>query len=392
MKFPEGFTWGTAMSAHQIEGNDKNCDWWDWELERQGKNKYPLEKSGDACRSYEMYDEDFSLCEKLNNGAVRISLAWNRIEPKKGEYDEKEIKHYKDVLISAKKHNLKVHLTLHHFTSPSWLSKEGGWLNNRSAIHFERYAKKCAMEFSDYVENISTINEPQVYALMSYVNGTWPPNRKNIFYSLLVQINFLRAHKKAYKAIKKIKNTPVGIVKNIVWYDKHPKSGNWLDKITAKILFWLNCDFFIDPIKKQLDFIGLNYYFTTFISNLKKRNIDDFNSDLGWWINPDGLFNVLKHLRKYDLPIYITENGVADSKDTIRERFIKEMLLSCLKAIKEYVNIKGYFYWSLLDNYEWHEGYWPKFGLCEIDKNTYERIPRKSFYYYSDICKNNEII
>lgn len=392
MKFPDGFIWGTASAAHQVEGNDVNCDWWEWERSKDEKRQYPLESSGIACNFYNRYKEDFELCKDLNNNAVRISVAWNRIEPSKGHFDEKEIQHYRQVFKSAKDNGLKVFLTLQHFTLPLWFSSVGGWANPNSPKIFAEFAGKCAYEFQDLVDFFFTINEPQVYALMSYFNGTWPPNKKNYFLSLVVQINLMRAHAKAYKKIKSFCSKPVGIVKNIVWYETHPVEAKLFEKITADFLMFLNSDFFLMPIKKYLDCIGLNYYFTTRIKNFESANLDNWQSDLGWWINPKGLENTLLRLKKYKVPIYITENGVADAKDINRERFIKEMLVSCFKAIEKGVDLKGYFYWSLTDNYEWHEGFWPRFGLVEIDyKNNLERKPRNSYYYFANICKNNEL-
>lgn len=392
MKFPKDFIWGTASAAHQVEGNDVNCDWWEWEKSKKDGQQFPLDPSGKACDFYHRYEEDFELAQQLNNNGIRISLAWNRIEPTKGKFDKDEIEHYRKVLLAAKKNGLKVFLTLQHFTLPMWFSSIGGWTNINAPKLFGFFAKRCAREFDDLVDTYFTINEPQVYALMSYFNGTWPPNKKNYFLSLWVQINLIRSHIEAYKQIKEMSSKPVGIVKNIVWYEAHPTEGTIFDKLAARFIFLLNSDFFLFPIRKYLDNIGLNFYFTTRLKNLKTKNLDDAISDLGWWVYPQSLEKILLHLKKYKVPIYITENGVADSKDSLREKFIRDMLLSCYKAISNGVDVKGYFYWSLTDNYEWHQGFWPRFGLVEIDyNNKLERKPRKSFYYYANICKNNEI-
>lgn len=392
MRFPDGFIWGTSSAAHQVEGNDVNCDWWEWEKSKKPSSQFPLDPSGIACDFYNRYEEDFQLAQELNSNAIRISVAWNRIEPVKGKFDKKELEHYRKVLIAANRRDLKVYLTLQHFTLPVWFTSMGGWTNLKSPDMFGQFAKRCAKEFDDLVEVYFTINEPQVYALQSYTNGTWPPNKKSYPLSLLVQINLMRAHAEAYKQIKTISKKPVGIVKNIVWYEPHPEEGTFLDKLAAKFVYFMNCDFFLLPIKKYLDTIGLNFYFTTRLSHLKTKNLDDEISDLGWWIRAESLEKILLHLKKYNVPIYITENGVADSKDKLRKKFIRDMLLSCYKAISKGVNLKGYFYWSLTDNYEWHQGFWPRFGLVEIDyENNLQRKPRKSYYYYAKICKYNEI-
>lgn len=400
--FPSGFIWGTATAAHQVEGNNTKSDWWKWEnrkdynLKEQSKeNKYPLEPSLDGCGSYNRYEEDFDLCVDMNNGGVRFSIEWARIEPEKGVYDQKEIEHYRKVLLSAKKRGLKTFITVHHFTSPLWLSNEGGWLNPKVSTYFSKYAKKCAEEFGDLIDVFLTINEPQVYVLKSYTDGTWPPAKNNILLGVIVQMNMLLAHRRAYRSIKKVKDEyKVGIVKNIVWYES---VGNtfllkYFDLFVTKVLYWANCDFVFTMLKGTIDVIGVNYYFTNRIHNLKTANTNDVVTDLGWWVHPEGLKNVLLSLKKYNLPIYITENGLADKDDHLRKKFIYDMLNSCYEALSDGVLLKGYFYWSLLDNYEWHEGYWPRFGLIEIDRdNGLKRKPRSSAVFYAKVCKDNGI-
>jgi len=391
LKFPENFIWGTAISAYQTEGNNKNTDWWAWEQETfktPGKKKYPLEKSGIACDFYNKYEEDFDLCKKLNNNAVRLSVEWARIEPQEGIWDKREIEHYKKVLRSAQNKGLKTFVTLHHFTNPLWFSKKGGWQNPKSAKYFERYAKKCAEEFGEWMNVVLTINEPQTLALMAYVRGIWPPQKKSFLKAILVQINFIRAHRKGYKAIKNVvEDLPMGIVKDIVWFEAHPEKGNLIGNLVAKVLTFGGCDFFLRPLKGYMDLIGVNYYFTEWLEGFKLKNLDGRVSDLGWRICPKGLEKVLLNLQKYNLPIYVTENGLADEKDSLREGFLRDMLEACSHALEKGVSLKGYFYWSLLDNFEWHEGYWPKFGLVEVDReNGLERIPRSSFDFYAKVC------
>lgn len=386
--FPKNFIWGTATSAHQTEGNNKNTDWWLFENNKKKNQEYPLEPSGIACDSYNRYKEDFDLAKKLNNNAIRISIEWARIEPEEGVFSEKEFKHYKEVLLYAKKLKLKTFVTLHHFTNPIWFFNEGGWLNLKSPFYFKRYAKECAIMLGDVVDMFITINEPQVYSTMAYTTGIWTPNKSNPILSLVVIINFIRSHIEAYNAIKsKRKSYQVGIVENIA---HNQSDSNIIDKLAASILYFVNCDLFIWILRRHLDFIGVNYYFTNNVKRLKRKNPNNLVSDLGWWIHPQGLENVLLRLRKFGLSIYVTENGIADSKDLKRKEFVKDMLISCHNAIKQGVMLKGYFYWSLIDNFEWHHGFWPRFGLIEIDRNdNLKRRPRKSYFYYKKIALNN---
>ena len=393
--FPDKFLWGTAISAHQTEGNNTNSDWWHWEQTKEAEGRHwPLEPSGIACDSYNRYEEDFDLAKNLNNNAIRISAEWARLEPIPGSFDEAQFDHYRKVIKAAKDRGLKVFLTLHHFTSPQWFYEKGGWPMISSPFYFARYAKKCAEEFGAEVDHFMTINEPQVYLGMGYVLGAWFPGKKNIFLAGMININFLRAHRRAYTAIKSVNsNIQVGIVQQIVWHQAFVSTNKiiyFADKCLAKLKFFAMTDAFLGFLRGKLDFIGLNYYFTEVTKNL---SITDSNNDLQnlvWWSEPSGLKNILLFLRKYKLPIYITENGLSDDTDLKRIPFLESMLNVCHEAIASGTNLKGYFYWALIDNYEWSQGFWPRFGLVEIDrKNNLERKPRPSYYFYAKISKQN---
>ncbi len=408
LKFPNGFLWGTATSAHQIEGNNKNCDWWKWEQSKKypdGVNvhssddsifeerEWPLEPSNDACDSFNRYEEDFDLCVKMNNNAVRFSIEWARIEPEEGKFDEEALNHYKKMILAAKSRNLQTFVTLHHFTSPVWFMNKGGFANWNAPYYFSRYAKKCAEVFGADIDAYLTINEPQVYIFMSYINGIWPPAKRNPFSASWINVNFTRIHRAAYDAIKSVSSDyKVGIVRHIVWREAFSRNHILypVDWFVAKVMYFLNLDFFMMLVGKKNDLIGLNYYFTEIVKNFLPNNPDDRISDLGWWICPWGLEKVLLSLKKYNVPIYITENGIADAKDQLRKEFLFEMIHACHVAIEQGVDLKGYFYWSLLDNYEWHHGFWPRFGLIEIDReNNLERKPRASADFYGKIAQEN---
>ncbi|OGC69921.1 hypothetical protein A2415_00130 [candidate division WWE3 bacterium RIFOXYC1_FULL_39_7] len=390
--FPKDFMWGTATSAYQTEGNNTNTDWYEWEQSKKPDQEYPKEQCGIACDSYNRYKEDFNLAVKLHNNSIRISIEWARIQPTEDTFDQKEIEHYRQVLQEAKSLNLKTFVTLHHFTNPIWFAKKGGWANLKSPSLFAKYAQKCAQEFGALIDFYLTINEPDVLAFQGYVKGIWPPNKEDLFLPILVQINMTRAHVQAYKMIKSVGNYQVGLVKNIMWFEASPEKNAVVDHIVSKVLYYVNDDLFLKPIMKYMDIIGLNYYFTTRLHKLVIKNVDDIQNDLGWWVNPAGLEKVLLKLKRYNKPIYITENGAADQIDRIRIKFIREMLGAAARAMKQGVNVKGYFYWSLIDNFEWHQGYWPKFGLVYIDRNhNLERVPRESFYYYAEVCASGRI-
>lgn len=392
--FPKNFTWGVSTSAYQTEGNNTNTDWYVWEKSKKPHNHYPNDVCGVACDSYNRYEEDLDLCVRLGVGAYRFSIEWARIEPVEGVFDQKEIEHYRQVMLSAKKRGLKTFVTLHHFTNPIWFAKKGGFLNLKSAFYFARYSKVCAEKFGDLIDVFLTINEPQVYALMGYTLGIWPPNVHNYFASLLVQINLMRSHRAAYDAIKKVnKSYLVGIVKQLVWYKPVDGATYYINKLTANVLHFLNCEFFLAPIRSKLDLIGVNHYFSIRVKNFKQYRLHERDSDLEWGIHPEGLENVLLDLRHYNLPIYVTENGLADVSDKKRIAFLDDMLAACSRALNSGVDLRGFFYWSLIDNFEWHHGFWPRFGLVEIDyENNLQRKPRPSFSHYAEICKSGRIL
>ncbi len=400
-KFSDDFLWGTATSGHQIEGGNTNSDWWRWETRDRSKDKkspfinrseWPVDASGMATNSYKMYEQDFDLAQRLNNNAIRIGIEWARLEPIKGKFNTKEFAHYKSVLEAAKARGLKTFVTLHHFSSPQWLADMGGWTNSRTPNLFARYAKKCAEEFGDLIDVYITINEPQVYSMLTYLHGKWPPQKTNPFLVVACQMTMRTAHNKAYEAIKGVGDYKVGIVKNIMHNRADPQSKNPLDKIAAGILNFLNCEFFLDRVRSHLDVMGVNFYFTNNIRNLKVQNVNDKVSDYGWWLETTGIKHILLRLKKYNLPIYITENGLADEKDTNRAWYLKEILWSCSEAIQAGALLKGYFHWSLLDNFELHAGFSKRFGLVAVDYNNgFKRTPRPSYFEYAKICKNGTI-
>ena len=378
LHFPKGFLWGAAVSAYQVEGGI-NCDW---------TNFFP---AGRACDHYHLYEKDFDLIEKLNLNAFRFSIEWSRIEPKEGKFDEKELEHYKKYLQALKAKKLKVMVTLHHFTNPLWLGKIGGWENKKVIFYFSRFAKKVFDEYEKLVDFWITLNEPLNYAFIGYLEGRWPPKKRNPFSFLKVIKNQILAHKKIYEIFHKQSHCKIGIAKCNNYFEPFNEK-SFLDKFCCKICRYLWNEFFLERIKNYLDFIGLNFYHHNKIQfPFKTKNENKIVSDIGWEIYPQGIYYVLKELKKYNLPIYITENGVADKKDRLRKRFIKEHLCWIHKAIEKKVDVRGYFHWSLMDNFEWERGFEPRFGLIEINYKTMARKIRPSALFYGKIAKSNSL-
>lgn len=370
LRFPKNFYWGTATSAYQVEGGIKN-DWSD------AGGKWD---AGICCDHYHRFEEDFDLAKQMNNNAHRFSIEWARIEPEEGKFNEKEIEHYRKVILALKQRELEPFVTLYHWTLPIWFAQKGGWLNKDAPKYFEKFVGKIVSEYKDLVKFWITINEPNVYTSCGFLKGNWPPFIRNWFKSRKALNQLMDAHRKAYCLIHKISpGSLIGIAANCAYF-----------KGILKLFVghqWNH--WFLKKIKNHQDFIGLNYYSSLSVKGyLKSQGI----TDMGWGIHPQGIYRVLMELKRYNKPIYITENGIADDKDDRRARFIIDHLKCVYRAIQEGIDVRGYLYWSLLDNFEWDKGFWPRFGLIEIDyDNNLKRIPRPSSKIYAEICKNNAI-
>lgn len=395
--FPEGFLWGAGNAAFQVEGNVVNSDWWEWEQKAQPESF----RSGVAADHYNRYEEDFTLAKQLNHNSHRLSLEWSRIEPEEGLFNQDAIDHYIQVLKSLKDKNISVMLTLHHFSNPAWFAKKGGWTAFKAPFYFERFVKTVAAQLKEYVDLWITINEPNLYAALAFYTKEIPPQEKSLRKMLLVMWNMARAHKKAYKTIHKMSSkAQVGISHHSTSFDIFHRHSllesvvQWaMDLYSNHLFFWMT--------DGTHDFLGINYYKNYYISfNGEKSRLPSIVdiettkkdvSDLGWEIDPEGIFNVIMDYSDYHLPIYITENGIASTNDDRRVRFILSYLKEIYHAISSGVKVQGYFYWSLIDCMELTKGFDPRFGLIEVDFKTQKRTPRPSAYVYKEIIKNNGI-
>jgi beta-glucosidase len=391
LNFPKSFLWGSAVSSYQVEGGIKNCDW---------SEKFP---AGKACDYYNRYEEYFDLAKDLNQNIHRFSIEWSRIEPEEGKFDRREIEHYRKTLLALRKRKIKSMVTIWHFSLPMWFAEKGGWQNSKSAEYFENYSRFVVEELDDLTDFWITINEPMIYVYLSYVIGRFPPQKRNIFLVPAIFYNLVRAHKKAYKAIHNFnKKAKVGVAQNYSYVEPGNKK-SYLNKVASGAWNFFRNKLFLELIKNHQDFLGVNYYFhervNFSLSNLPLIGIENKIkgrngevSDLEWEIFPEGIFYVLKFLKEYNLPIYITENGLADAKDSRRAKFIRDHLKWIHKAINEEgLDVRGYLYWSLLDNFEWADGFEPRFGLVEMDYENMKTKIRPSAYEYAKICKNNAI-
>lgn len=392
--FPKNFLWGAASSAHQVEGNNHN-DWTEWE-------KLGLVRSGDvsgrATGHYQRFREDFGLAAKLGHTAHRFSLEWSRIEPQPGRFDLGALDHYRQVLTELRRLKLEPLVTLHHFTNPLWVRDWDGWLSPRTVDAFGNYVLTVVRELGAFVRYWITMNEPTVYTSLGYISGYWPPQRRNYLAAWRAIRNMSRAHDLAYRIIHRHNpDARVGVANNLS--DFVPaRPGHWLDRAQVAFADYWHNRWWLNQTYGQQDFIGLNYYFhhplrfrfTTVSKLFAPEPPDDLpRTDTDWPIHPAGLGRVLDSLRTYRRPIIITENGLADSADAKRASFIRAHVAELAAARQRGIDVEGYIYWSLTDNFEWREGFAPRFGLVAIDYGTLRRTTRPSAYTFRQICQQN---
>ncbi len=382
-KFPKGFLFGSATSAHQIEGHQYN-DWSQWE-KLPGK----IEK-GDtsevAADSFHKWREDISLLKSTGQNAYRFSIEWSRIEPEEGKFDEDAIEYYRQIIIELNKNNIEPMVTLFHFTCPVWADKQGGWLSRKIARDFARFCDRIAKEYGDQVRLWSVLNEPNVYVMTGFIAGNWYPGHKGAYLSAIrVYHNLIYAQKLAYQAMKKQNaKIEVGIAYNMSAF--FPTRNNFCDKLLTSFAKWLVNEYFLNRTQHYLDFIGINHYLTHFIKCSHKIVRDKVNDTEKYQRpkKPGGIHEVILEAGKYRKPLYITENGKPDDGDDDHERqeYLKGVFSQLQKALKDGADLRGYFHWSLLDNFEWASGYNIKFGLHTID-----RKPRKSAKLYQELIE-----
>jgi len=398
LKFPEGFLWGTATAAHQIEGNNKN-DWSEWERSEARMQKLEARSlkaedfiSGLACDSYNLWEKDLDLVKELNCNAYRFSLEWSRIEPEEGQWNMSEMEHYKKILISMKERGIKPFVALWHWTNPVWVARHGGWADKKVVDYFSRFTEKVVVELGDYVDFWVTLNEPLMHIAHGYWTGKFPPGKKlDLIGSFKVFNNLAEAHKASYGIIhKKFPGAQVSVAMTNGYFSAAHKN-NIIEKSIVKACNFLRNEWFIKKISGSYDYLGINYYHHDRIVWYPpfKKNLNEKISDFGWEIYPEGIYHVLKNYQKHEKPLYVLENGIADREDKYRKGFILDHLKYVHKAITEGADVRGYFYWSLLDNFEWAEGYTMKFGLYAVDRDTCHRTKRPSADAYGEICKNN---
>ncbi|HTE21655.1 MAG TPA: glycoside hydrolase family 1 protein [Candidatus Limnocylindria bacterium] len=410
--FPKHFFWGASTAAHQVEGGLEN-QWTVWELahakelaqtahqrlgwlpswndikeEAEDPDNYV---SGKGVEHYKRYKEDFDIVQQLHMNAFRFGIEWSRLEPEEGKWDEEAIEHYREYIRELRARHIEPFVNLWHWTVPIWFDAKGGFKKRANIKYFERFIERVAEELVDDVGYIITLNEPNVFTVFGYTTGEWPPEEKNLLSSMRVYFNLVTAHKRAYKILKKRKPMlQIGIAQQLANIQaKRPH--NFFDQLSTKIMRTAWNWWFLARVRNYQDFVGFNYYFTDYYTGLmKKINPHVPLNDLGWYMEPEGLYPLLlRTWARYKKPIYVTENGVADDTDDYRRWWLEETIIAMERALSEGVDLRGYFHWSLLDNFEWKYGWWPRFGLVEVDrKRNMKRTIRPSAKWFAARIKN----
>ena len=401
LAFPPGFLWGTATASYQVEGGIDN-DWSQAGLD-----------AGPAVDHYQRYEEDFNALEQIGTRAYRLSLEWARLEPQPGQYNREALEHYRTMLKSLNRRGIQPMVTLFHFTLPPWFAARGGWTREENIADFVRFSRWVSHELKDEVNWWFTVNEPLVYAFKSYDAGAWPPFVKNRNLALKVIRHLILGHARSYRAIHAADPVAwVSFAKNISLLEPH-WPGNPLDQLMTHLQSYLFNELFweaittgelhfsvpgLDPIelapnaalRGSLDFVAFNYYTRYLIAadGGQRTRPNASVSDLNWEIYPEGMLKALRLAGKYaqrlKIPIIISENGLADARDDRRPAYLLHHLASIARARAEGIPVQGYLHWTLMDNFEWADGYAPKFGL--LDR---ERQWRPSARLFQEIIRRN---
>jgi beta-glucosidase len=415
--FPREFLWGSATSSYQVEGNNFNNNWHAWELHGHIHEGHSC---GLACDWWGgRWREDFERAAETHQNAHRFSVEWSRIQPTPDRWDEDAIDQYRQMACDLIDRGLKPMVTLHHFTDPLWFDEFGGWENQAVVPRFEAFVRRVVEALKEYVDTWVTINEPNVFASLGYATGDFPPGKKNLRAFYRVVANMIRAHAAAYNTIHELQpGAQVGLAHNYRGFQPD-KAWSPLDKLSASLFSNVFNDaipgalndgvFRFAGTRKRIpgahgtqDFLGLNYYtceniaFAPFApGNIFTRQTFPPGAELsptGFFANrPEFFFQALKWALQFKLPIIVTENGVEDPGDDFRRRYLVQHIHQMWRAVNYTWPVRGYFYWSLVDNFEWERGWTQRFGLWELDTETQTRTKRPSVDLYAEICQQSAL-
>lgn len=385
--FPDGFIWGTAAAAHQTEGSNWNNDWWAWEHNPESPC---VEPSGDACDHYFRYPDDIALLADLGFGAYRFSLEWSRIEPEEGEWSGAQLDHYRRMIATCREHGLMPVVTFHHFTNPRWVARDGGWENPATVERFTRYCEHATAALGDEIGIACTLNEPNVVAMLGYVLGLFPPGATDFDRYAKANELLVRGHERSREAIKAGPGDfPVGLTLSMSDWYAEPGGEQTMRLARASME-----DVYLESARAD-DYIGAQMYTRL-----------DFGADgmpvearpgqrrtiMGYEFWPQSCEATIRYAaEKTGVPVIVTENGIATADDAERVEYVTEALRGVRRCLDDGIDVRGYFYWSCLDNFEWALGYAPTFGLIGVDRATQQRTVKPSARWLGAVARANRV-
>jgi beta-glucosidase len=414
--FPKGFLWGTATAAHQVEGGNTNNTWYAWEKAGRIVEGHSAETACDWWGG--RWQEDFDRAANAGQNAHRFSVEWSRIEPAPGRWDEAALDHYREMARGLRARGLEPMATLHHFTDPLWFAEAGGWESDQTRV-FEAFARKVAQALKEHVRLWITFNEPNTFVALGYLGNLFPPGSPNPLLAGRVMANITAAHAAAYRAIHQVQpDAQVGMAHHYrgmapkrPWFPPDRwvtayQSSRFNDAFPRALHNgWLGVPLGIirtAAARGTQDFFGLNYYTKDLVGFSPFAYREVFGrrsfrqgaevSPRGFIANePDGFFEALRWAHRFGLPIQVTENGVEDADDRLRPRYLVEHLRQLWLAANFNWQVRGYFHWTLVDNFEWERGWTQRFGLWGLDLDTQTRRMRPSAELYTEICRANAL-
>jgi len=419
LRFADGFAWGAATAAHQVEGGNTRCDWWEWE----NRSGAVAEPSGEAIDHLNRYADDIALLASLGLGLYRFSVEWARIEPEDGVFDRRWVDHYRAMVAAVRSHGMVPMVTLYHFTLPQWVARQGGWLWAATPERFARYCREVVTRLGDEVGFYVTINEPGVVPFCGFLAPAgFPPGHRSVPEWELASAHMRRAHVLGRAAVRGACDVPVGATHSMAEWDANRAGRPMMELMRHRME-----DVFLDVCADD-DYIGVQTYTRILVeqpaalgpgvwlmahSGLMRRLVlprvvgrgmegsygtpggdDETLTDMGYEYRPQAVAATVRRVaeRFPGKDIIVTEHGIATEDDARRVAFITEGLTALHAVISDGIPLRGYVHWSAFDNFEWALGYRMRFGLIGVDRTTQERHVKPSARFLGEIARTGELV
>jgi beta-glucosidase len=387
MSFPIGFLWGAGTAAHQVEGDNRASDWWTWENDPVSPSAGP---SGRACEHWTRYPSDLDMLAGLGLNCYRFSVEWSRVEPAEGVVSVAALDHYRHVCEAARARGLEPLVTFHHFTSPAWVARAGGWCEAKTATRFARFCETVSAHLKGTFDYAITINEPNVVAAFGYELGFFPPGLHDASLKEVANRTLIEAHREARAAIRQAApGVRVGLGLSINEWGALPGSEVRMLDVRRSME-----DVFFEATSGD-DFIGVQNYTRLHVGpeGIVGPPPGSRTTQIGFEFRPEALGVAVRRAAEMTgLPVMVTENGICTLDDGERIEFTERALRSLEGCMADGVKVLGYLHWSALDSFEWVLGYWPRYGLIEVDYATQVRTPRASGRWLGRVARANSVV